>query len=235
MPVTWITELLAPGRELHDVGGGLVSALNSDERGSPYDRQAATYDRLVGNRLYNRLVWGTSPVTYAAFADTTVADSDGPLLDVDCGTAVFTSASYRSTERSLILVDRSLGMLRRAAERLQGHDPTRVAFVQADLFDLPFQPASFATVACHGLLHLFDDPSQVIQVLRSQVAAAGTLYTTSLVAETAIGTRALRLLHRIGEAAVPRSKDELVMAARSELDGSVHVRREGSMTFLHWP
>jgi len=89
----------------------------------------------------------------------------GPLLDAGCGTAVFTAASYRSTGRPLVLVDRSLGMLRRAAQRVSV-DPSRVALIQADVFDLPFQPGSFATVTCHGLLHLFDDPAQVLGVLR---------------------------------------------------------------------
>lgn len=230
----WITQLVRSDRELHDVGGGLVSALGAEERDSPYDRQAGTYDRLVGNRLYNRLVWRASPASYAAFAAAAVSDSDGPLLDVGCGTAVFTAASYRSTSRPLVLVDRSLGMLRRAAQRVSV-DPSRVALIQADLFDLPFQPGSFATVTCHGLLHLFDDPAQVLGVLRSQLAPGGSLYVTSLLAETAIGTQALRLLHRIGEAAAPRTENDLSAVAHAELGDTFRLRREGSMAFLHVP
>lgn len=68
-----------------------------------------------------------------------------------------------------------------------GHDPERVAFVQADLFDLPFQVGSFATVAYHGLLHLFEDPAAPIGALRAQLTPTGSLYATSLVAETAVG------------------------------------------------
>jgi len=230
----WITQLALPDRELHDVGGGLLSALGAEERGSAYDRQAATYDRLVGNRLYNSLVWKASPASYTAFSAAAVSDSDGPLLDVGCGTAVFTAASYRSTSRPLVLVDRSLGMLRKAARRL-GVDPNRVALIQADLFDLPLQPGSFATVSCHGLLHLFDDPSQVVRALRSQLAPGGSLYVTSLLAETAIGTQALRLLHRIGEAAAPRTENDLSAIARAELGDTFRLRREGSMAFLHLP
>lgn len=201
---------------------------------SIYDRHARTYDRLIGNRFYNRLVWRASPASYTAFAAEAVADSDGPMLDVGCGTAVFTAGCYRSTERPVILVDRSGGMLDRAAKRLAGAAPDRLALVQADLFNLPFRPGAFATVACYGLLHLFDDPGQVLRVLRSQLAPGGSLYATSLVAETRIGTHVLRLLHRSGETAAPRRENDLAALARATLGDAVELRREGSMAFLRY-
>jgi ubiquinone/menaquinone biosynthesis C-methylase UbiE len=126
-----------------------------------------------------------------------------------------------------------MGMLRRAAERL-GREPERVAVVQADLFDLPFTPRSFASVACHGLLHLFDDPGQVLGILRAQLASGGWLYATSLVAETAVGATMLRLLHRAGEAAAPRRASVLASIARAALSDAVRLRREGCMAFLDW-
>lgn len=230
----WIVQYLQPGRRLVDVGAGVLSAVSPDARGSRYDRQARTYDLLIGNRFYNRLVWRSSTASYAAFAAAAVADSGGPLLDVGCGTAVFTAASYRCTDRPLILVDRSVGMLAKAAKRLAGDDTDRIAFVQADLFDLPFQPGVFTTVACHGLLHLFADPGEVLGVLRSQVAPGGSLYATSLVAETGIGTRMLGLLHRIGESAVPRGQSDLSILARAVLNDGVELRRDGSMAYLRW-
>lgn len=205
----WIAEYLQPGRRLVDVGAGVLSSVEPNAHGSRYDRQARTFDLLVGNRFYNRLVWRTSTASYAKFAAAAVAGADGPLLDVGCGTAVFTADSYRSTDRPLILVDCSVGMLTRAAKRRARADANRIAFVQADLFDLPFRSGAFATVACHGLLHLFADPDQVLRMLRSQLAPGGSLYVTSLVAETRIGTRMLRLLHRIGESAMPRQRRPL--------------------------
>ncbi len=87
-------------------------------------------------------------------------------------------------------------------------------------------------MACHGLLHLFDDLAAVLRALGGQVAAGGSLHVTSLVAETAIGSRALGSLHRRGEAAAPRREHELVTAARAALNGPVRSRREGSMVFL---
>lgn len=46
------------------------------------------------------------PASYTDFAAEAVADSDGPVLDVGCRTAVFTADCYRSTDRPVILVDR---------------------------------------------------------------------------------------------------------------------------------
>jgi ubiquinone/menaquinone biosynthesis C-methylase UbiE len=222
-------------RDLHQVGGGALSALGDGEPASLYDRHARTYDRLIGNRLYNRVVWNASTASYASFAAAAVADGDGPLLEVGCGTALFTAASYRSTGRPVVLVDRSLGMLTRAAARLADTGPDRVAFVQADLFDLPFRPGAFATVVCHGLLHLFDDPGRVLRVLRGQAGPSGSVYATSLLGETPLARQVLRLLHRAGEAAPPRGEDDLSTVATAELGDNVQLRRDGSMAFLRWP
>lgn len=139
MSPAWIDYLVQPGRRLRSVGDGLLSVLDPDDRASPYDRRAARY---------NRLVWGSSPASYAAFAAAAVAEGDGPLLDVGCGSAVFTAAAYRGAGRPLILIDRSLAMLTRAAQRLRPseHGSARIVFVQADLFDLPFRSRSFPIV-----------------------------------------------------------------------------------------
>lgn len=231
MTAEWIEDLLLPNHGLRPVGDAL-SDLRLEDSGTAYDSRVALYDRLVGNGLYNRFVWGTSPDSYAAFAAAAVANSDGPLLDVGCGSALFTAGAYRCAGRRMVLVDRSLGMLARAADRLQGHDPERIAFVQADLLDLPFEVGSFATVACHGLLHLFEDAAAPIGALRAQIAPTGSLYATSLVAETAVGGRALALLHRRGEAAAPRRAHELADIARTELGVAIRMYREGSMIFF---
>ena len=53
---------------LREVRPKIVSVLPPDAEGGPYDSRAATYDRVVGSVLYNRLLWGTSPERYRAFA-----------------------------------------------------------------------------------------------------------------------------------------------------------------------
>lgn len=46
-------------------------------------------------------------------------------------------------------------------------------------------------MACHGLLHLFDDAAEVLRILNTQTTAGGSLYATSLVAGR--GNRARQL------------------------------------------
>lgn len=227
-----LAALLDPGREVEELGDGVISALAPEQRAADYDRSAAVYDRLVGTPLYNRIVWGSSPDEYAAFAAEAVADGDGPLLDLGCGSAIFSAEAYRHTERPLLLVDRSLEMLRRARERIPPAPGRTLVLMQADLFDLPLRPACFATVACHGLLHLFEDLPRALTVLADQRAAGGSIYATSLVADRALGRRTLQLLQRRGEAATPRTEEEVVAASRLALGGEIGARRQGSMAFL---
>lgn len=229
MAGNWVDDLLLPGRRLDDVDGCLRSTLAPERRGAAYDSRAAVYDRVIGNPIYNRLMWGASISSYGAFATDSLAAGEGPLLDVGCGSLVFTAAAYRRSHRPLVLVDRSLAMLNRAAQRMRGHDPNRVAFVQADLFDLPFRPGSYSTVACHGLLHLFDDLDAILRALQSPLADSGTLFATSLTAETRRSRWALRQMARTGEAAAPRRQSELQTAVHDALGtpGSTPGRSHG--------
>lgn len=228
----WLGELAEPKRNLQPVTAGVYSAIATPPT-SLYDRFPRAYDRLIGNRLYNRLVWGVSPSEYTRFAERAVtSETSGPLLDVGSGSAVFTAPAYRATTRPLVLVDSSIGMLERAYQRVSSAAPAPTAFVQADLFDLPFRPHSFSTVTCHGLLHLFDDLEAVLHALRGQLVPGGTLYATSLVAETRIGRGWLALMHRSGEIAPPRTAAELTVRAGSVLGTALRVTVRGSMAFL---
>jgi len=194
-----------------------------------YDRHARLYDRLIGNRLYNRAVWGVDPARYAAFAAEAVASGSGPMLDAGCGTAVFTADVYRTATRPLTLVDRSAGMLARARERLAG---SAVEFVQADLFALSFPPGGFETVGCFAMLHVLDDPAAALAALRPQLAPGGRLFASMLVSDGRRLSRAyLGALQRRGEVGPPRKTDDLRAAAVALFD-DVSVARIGAMAFL---
>lgn len=220
------------------MAGDLWSVLPASTPGQPYDRRAALYDRVVGSAIYNRLLWGSSPRNYAAFALRAVHSGTGPLLDAGSGSLVFTAESYARPERPLVLLDRSIGMLESARRRLHraaGHIPDNVVLLQGDLRDLPFREGSFATVLSMGMLHLFEDVGDVMSELMRVAQPDAWLFLTSLVAERAIGRRYLALLHRAGEVARPRTPARLLedlAALPAGLRGPIRVERAGSMLFL---
>lgn len=190
-----------------------------DQPGTPYDRRAALYDRLVRSPLYNRVAWSTSPEEYSQFAATAIASSDGPLLEVAAGSAAATAELHARSTRPTVLVDLSRPMLERAAERIaavSGLDdqalPPHLRLVQADLFALSFPPHGFDTVLGLGLTHLFDDLPGLVTALRRQAAPGGQVHLAGLVAETRRGRRYLQLLHRAGHVAEPRTASQLNVA-----------------------
>lgn len=237
-PPALLSDRLLAGREPRRAGDGVWSVMTADAPGQRYDRRAAAYDRVVGSALYNRILWGSSPRTYAAFAHRAVCSAGGPLLDAGCGSLVFTARAYATADRALVLMDQSVGMLQAARERLQSAtDPVRddIVLVQADLRDLPFRRGSFSTVLCMGMLHLFDDLRDVVPALARTVEPGGQLFVTSLVAETRIGARYLSLLHRAGEVASPRTAKQLLnelTASSANRFEPTEVRTEGSMAFI---
>jgi len=187
-----------------------------DRPHTPYDRQAAGYDRLVRSPLYNRLAWSTSPDDYTRFAAAAIGSADGPLLEVAAGSAAATAELHALSRRPTVLLDLSRAMLERAAERIAAasghgdHDlPPHIRLVQDDLFAASFPAPGFATVLGLGLTHLFDDLPGLVTAMRRLAAPGGQLHVTGLVAETRRGRRYLKLLHRAGQVAEPRTAEEL--------------------------
>ena len=210
-----------------------------DDSDGPYDRRsAAVYDRLVRSRTYNRLVWSTAPADYAQFAAAAIASADGPLLEVAVGSAAATAELHVHSRRPTVLVDLSRAMLERAARRIAAvcdddeHEvPAHIRLVRADLLELPFPPYGFTTILGLGLTHLFGDLPALVSALRGQLAPGGQLHLAGLVAQTRRGRRFLEVLHRAGEAAVPRTAEDLHVA----LDRPTAFRTTGCMAYATLP
>jgi len=178
---------------------GIWSVLPEDEGEADWDSIASSYDRMARTRLYNRVVWGADPADYTAYArEALEATEEGGLLDVACGSLTFTEGVYARAPRPAILLDRSLEMLRMGRERLarRGENP-RLVLLHADGLDLPFRDEAFATIACYGSLHAFEDPGSAVAELHRCLAPGGKLFLTALV-DTGrwIGLQWMKLLQR---------------------------------------
>jgi SAM-dependent methyltransferase len=232
----WIADVMDGGRPLRELDDRLFSVLPEGTAGHAYDVRAWAYDRMIGSRLYNRIAWGSSPADYRRFARRAVqAAPGGWFLDAGCGTLLLTADAYRdATTRPIVVLDQSLGMLRRARERLLGGGrklPPHVVFVQGDLLDLPFRPGVFRTVMSMGMLHLFADVAPVAARLESLLLPDGGLYLTSLVENGRLGDRYLRLLHRQDEVAEPRTAAALEAVLRSALRRPLAYSVTGNMAY----
>jgi SAM-dependent methyltransferase len=229
-------EVLLEGCIIRLVEDDIYSALPEAPHKHLYDRRAAAYDSVVGTGLYNRVMWGTSPLDYVAFASAAVAsDPAGRMLDAGCGSLLFTAAAYLASDRQIIAFDQSLQMLRRARARLielAGAVPERILLLQADLSDLVFRPGRFQTILCMNVLHQFPRAAELAPKLRALLADDGQLYLTSLIRSGRfIGDCWLNILYKTGEFVRPRSGVELNKLLDDALGERVGYRIKGNMAF----
>lgn len=213
-----------------------IHAIDATTAGGSYDRSAGLYDAVVGNPLYNRLVWG---VPVSAYADACRAVLDrappGPLLDLGCGTLCFTSDAYlAATDRPILLVDRSIAMLQLARDRLlraAGAFPSHITLVCADALALPGSTASFAAAVSWGVYHVLPDHGLLPRVLSTSLKPGGVWAFSALVTDRACGAAYLRLLARSGEVATSQSQDGI---SRTLIAAGLAHRssRVGNMAFF---
>jgi len=232
-----LSDFIAEGRSVELIEEGIYSVLKDAPRAHQYDRVAAGYDFLAGNRVYNRLLWGCSPDQHTDFARR--ADNSqprGPVLDAGCGSLLFTAEAHLGCGRMVIACDQSLDMLRRARRRLMklGRlERGAILLLQADLSDLPFRQNVFQTVLCMNVLHHCADAAALIRNLNHLLTATGRLYLTSLtLSERLIGDAYLRLLHQQGWIVRPRSVAELDGLIESALRQKPDITTAGSMAYI---
>ena len=223
---TLTERLFKPGVEPQPLSDGIATVLPAEERPADYDKIAGLYDLVVGNGVYNRLVWGNWPSRYAEAARRALQSAaGGEILDCACGSLCFTADAYRSGRSDrLMLFDRSLGMLRRAQRRLPNG-----RFLQGDALAMPFGDRVFETSMAWGLLHIFETGSPLLPELRRVTAPGGRVFATGLaLAGRSLGDRMLAQLHKRGEAAEPRrweamrdEFDRVFPGSRADLQGNM--------------
>jgi len=226
--------LLEPGA-LAQVSTDIFSVIPAAERDHHYDKTAAIYDKVIGNRFYNRIIWGNWPSDYETFCKSALTSrKHGPVLDAGCGSLVFTAKAYCECTRPAILMDRSLGMLHRARERLvtlAGEVPDHITLLQADIFDLPFVDHTFSTVQSFGMLHLFGDTDRLLKALLRVNQDSGSLFLSSLAANNALAKRYLTMLKSHGELTLVEPSETLLERANRS-GSSFSMRTIGNMAYL---
>ncbi len=176
-PLDEIDSILQPGRKLRLVDGpveaGIWTAIDGEPGAQRYESIAGMYDRLIGSRHWQRLIWGNDIARDTELARAAESSSMGWWLDAGCGTLIFTAPVHAESERPTILFDVSIGMLQRARKRLVEHCgrlPKHVVLIQGDVFALPFRASSFETILCPGIIHLFDKPAALLESLEGILA-----------------------------------------------------------------
>ena len=232
-----LKEVLAENRAVRLVEDDIYSALPDVSHKHHYDRRATVYDLVVSTRLYNRVMWGSSPLDYVAFARQAVAsNADGRLLDAGCGSLLFTASVYLERKRKIIAFDQSLAMLRRARQRLTdlfGLVPEHIRLLQADLNDLPFRSNSFQTILCLNVLHHSEHADRLFPALKNLLVDKGDLFLTSLVLNNRfIGDRYLNALYATGEFVRPRTVVELKEILVKSFGQEPNCKTKGNMAYV---
>lgn len=231
-----LKEVVTAGRAIEPLEKGIYTALGSAPPKHQYDQGATLYDLLVGSRLYNRIVWGTSPENHRTFARQAVQSAkSGLMLDAACGSLVFTAHAYLKSDRPVIACDQSLDMLRRARQRLlklSNSTAAQIVLLQADVSDLPFKNNSFQTVLTMNVLHHVADGAGLIQSLKALLANGGQLHLTSLVKnKRVVGDGYLNLLYKQGWLVRPRTSGEVKQLLEDALAARLDYKLDGNMAY----
>ncbi len=101
---------------------------------------------------------------------------DTVVLDVGCGTGIYTRPLARRMPRGLAVgIDRSEPMLRRALRLLEREPVKNVCFVRADGEQLPVASGSADAVVGCGVLHLFQDADRALAEIHRVLRPGGPL------------------------------------------------------------
>lgn len=126
----------------------------------------------------------------------------GPLLDVSCGSGLFTRRFVAARRHALVVAaDFSGPMLRQCADYLREDrslDLRRVALVRADVARLPFETGSLAAVHAGAAIHCWPMPALAVAEI-SRVLRPGGVFvgSTFLLPQAPIGDALLSPLRQV--------------------------------------
>ncbi len=232
-----LAEVLEAGLSLRLIEPHIYSVFPAGEDvGISYDKKFGFfYDLVACSPAYNRVVWGYSTREYHHFSlEALRSSAEGWVLDAGCGSLAFTAKTYAGySDRPVVLLDRSLKLLRMAKSRLAkrcGEIPANIVLVHGDALQLPFRSRSFNTIISLNLLHMFEDVEAALRELKRVLADGGTISLTTLVENDRLADRYLHIWGRAGEL-IPRTLDEIRTAFETvELPAECHTK--GNLAFI---
>jgi ubiquinone/menaquinone biosynthesis C-methylase UbiE len=108
--------------------------------------------------------------------DIVVGDAEDLILDIACGTGLFTRPLAKAAHRGLVVgLDISMKMLHAAQTLAQEDAVENVVFVRADVQEMPFQGGVFDGANCCGALHLFLRPDIALANINNVLKDGGVL------------------------------------------------------------
>ena len=232
-----IRKYLLPDVELYPVEPHIFSVYPESDTNHHYDQNVNFYDRVIGNRLYNRIMWGYDSREFSRFIQIALARTEsGCVLDAGCGSLVFTADVYaENLDRQIIMLDQSIEMLRAAKGRITrlsgGSIAAGIVFLQGDILQLPFYSERFSTVVSLSVLHVLEEAQEMIAELVRVLEEGGNLFLTSFVTGRGIGDKYLEMLHNSGGVAEPRSSEQ-VMGIFSNEEINMVSEIKGNMMFI---
>lgn len=136
----------------------------NDEARSYWDRDAKHYDRsmlLLGGPMPRMVEWAAEAVR----------DFEC-VLEVAGGTGLVTTALARAA-REVIATDYSSVMVDTLRQRIRHAGMANVWCEQADIYALPYAPASFDAVVAANVLHLLPDVPRALEAFRVVLKPGG--------------------------------------------------------------
>lgn len=154
-----------------------------DKVSASYDRIAPRYDphitaSSIRTKALGWIIWGRASDLDPMEEVLSLLPSrfDGVLLDVPVGTGVFTAPLYRRyPEATIIGVDCSMNMLRKAQVHFHEQGVNNVHLLKADAAHLPLRDAAADMVVSMNGWHAFADKHGAVVEMKRVLSADGRL------------------------------------------------------------
>ena len=100
---------------------------------------------------------------------------NGLVLDLACGTGIFTRPISHHSEGIVVGLDLSRPMLKQADRMIRKSSIGNIVLLRASVFSMPFSDNVFNYINCCGALHLFDDPGSALKEIERILMPGGYL------------------------------------------------------------